>query len=598
MARAIDDNSEIEQLKTLLFQSEATRLDTLEADVTFLQKYLGGADRLEVATADILVAALARAEVNRPRELANAIAPSVVSAIRSEIANSRDMMVEALYPITGRLVSAAVANAFKQLVALLEQRLNTLTSTELWIGRLKSLLTGRPISEFVLANSNPPRVRRLLLIERGAGRLVAEWTQEGSHDERADLLSAMVAAILEFSIQALAGEGNLQKLDFGGREITLSASPRFILAVECIGLLRPSDEARISSLFFDEIESIDRDAKSDATTLASLAAAIEADPHLGKNTSRNGKVILLTLVALAAGFLIWLVAGLTTQTMLERRTNAALERLVGEQPQLAPFPLHLNFDHGNRNLTVSGIEPSNVDMNPVIDMLARAAAPYRVVNRVGLVAGLEQSMALRSDIVAVQRTLDRLQTSTEEVRAANTAEAQYRNQQYAGLRKQDVDQQSRLQASIEETRAAIAAEVDSRKQQYAGLQTLVDSPAQRLDRLMATTAIFFGRGDEFANAEEVNRQILQLAALLAGNDLRVRIVGYADESGSEQSNKMLARKRAEAIMQRLIVLGIAPSRLFVVSRSATMPISDKMDTDGSANRRVTFENVFQTESTQ
>ncbi|WP_210235386.1 hypothetical protein, partial [Mesorhizobium sp. M8A.F.Ca.ET.197.01.1.1] len=106
-------------------------------------------------------------------------------------------MVDALYPITGRLVSAAVANAFKELVARLEQRLNALTSMELWIGRIKSLATGRPISEFVLANASPPRVNRLLMIERGNGRLVADWKREGISDERADLLSAMVAAILE-----------------------------------------------------------------------------------------------------------------------------------------------------------------------------------------------------------------------------------------------------------------------------------------------------------------------------------------------------------------------------------------------------------------
>jgi hypothetical protein len=156
MTSAVGQNQEIKQLKTLLFQTEEARLETLETDVAFLQRYVGGADRLEVATADILVAALERAEVNRPRELANVIAPSVVSAIRSEIKNSRELMVDALYPITGRLVSAAVGNAFKELVAFLEQRINALTSTELWIGRAKSLVTGRPISEFVLADSNPP----------------------------------------------------------------------------------------------------------------------------------------------------------------------------------------------------------------------------------------------------------------------------------------------------------------------------------------------------------------------------------------------------------------------------------------------------------
>ncbi|MFT4181219.1 MAG: OmpA family protein [Rhizobium sp.] len=545
-----------------------------------------------------MIAALERAEVNEPRALANAIAPSVVSAIRSEIANSRDMMVEALYPITGRMVSAAVANAFRQLVAILEQRLNSLTSMELWIGRVKSLMTGRPISEFVLANSNPPRVRRLLLIERGAGRLVAEWTPEGDRDERADLLSAMVAAILEFSVQALAGEGTLQKLDFGGRQITLSASPRFILAAECTGLLRPADEARINALFFDEIETIDRDGESDAARLATLAFAIEADPSPSKKTGRNGKVILLTLAVLAAALLVWLAAGFVTRTMLERRTHDVLQRLAQEQPQLASFPLRLDFDHGDRSLVVSGIEPSSLNAAPVVTALAKAAAPYRIVNRIGVVPGPEQFAALQSDIAAMRQALDRLQASNEEMRAATVAQADTRNQQSTSLAKQYADLQSRLQASLEETRAAIATEAGSREQQYAGLQAMVDSAAQRLDRFMATTAIFFGDGAEFADAGAAEQQIGQLAALLSGNDLRIRIVGYADESGSEASNKVLAGKRAETVMERLKALGIAPARLFVVSRSAAMPISDKIGAGGGANRRVTFENVFQTEPAQ
>lgn len=598
MARNIGHNSEIERLKTLLFQSEEARLDTLEADVNFLQQYLGGADRLEAATADILVAALERAEVNRPRDLANAIAPSVVSAIRSEIANSRDMMVEALYPITGRMVSAAVANAFKQLLAFLEQRLNTLTSMELWIGRAKSLATGRPISEFVLANSNPPRVSRLLLIERGAGRLVAEWTPEGTHDERADLLSAMVAAILEFSVHALAGEGNLQKLDFGGREIMLSASPRFILAAECTGLLRPADEARISTLFFNEIENINNGADSDAAKLAPFAAAIESDLRPDKKASPNGKVILLTVAALAVMLFVWLAAGFVTRTSLEHRTNAALQELVEQQPLLASFPLHLQFDHANRSLAISGIEPSSLDPVPVVDALAKAAAPYTVINRMGIVPGLEQSATLHADVAVLKEALDRLRASNEEMRAAATAAAESKDQQYANLSKQYTDLQSRLQRSIEEARTAAVAEATSRNQQFAALQTIVDSPAQRLDRFITSTAIFFGRGSEFANPEEAAQQVSLLAELLAGNDLRIRIVGYADESGSEQSNKALAGKRAEAVMERLKALGIAPERLFVVSRSAAMPISDKMNAGGSANRRVTFENVFQTEPAQ
>ncbi|TPI57315.1 hypothetical protein FJ420_30055 [Mesorhizobium sp. B3-1-3] len=622
MTSAAGQNREIEQLRKLLFQTEAARLEALGADVALLQQYIGSPDRLETATADILVAALERAEVVRPRELANVIAPSVVSAIRSEIRNSRDLMVDALYPITGRLVSAAVANAFKELVARLEQRLNALTSTELWIGRVKSLATGRPISEFVLANASPPRVNRLLMIERGNGRLVADWKREETSDERADLLSAMVAAILEFSVQALAGEGNLQQLDFGGREIVLRASPRFILAAECIGPLRPADDARINSLFFDTIENMDRGLDCDAAMLASLAASIEAAPAAERKARPAGKVVLFVLAALVAAGLTWLASVYLTRTMLERRTNGALQELAGKEPLLDTFPLRLDFDHRNRSVSVSGIEPSQVQTAPLIDALAKAAAPYRVVGRIGVVPGTEQVAALNADIDVLRQSVTGLQAGIDENHqaiaelrqslaglqksAGETGEAvagqkqslaglQARIDQTRGPSEEELRSLAGLRAGIDETRAALAEETKSRNQQYDALQSIADSPAERLNRFMASTAIFFGTGDAFADDKEAGQQIANLAGLLAGNDLRIRVVGHADDTGTDVANRVVARKRADQVVRRLTSLGIEPSRLFVVSRSSSMPISD---VPSEGNRRVTFENVFRAERPQ
>ncbi|WP_376745711.1 OmpA family protein [Sinorhizobium psoraleae] len=77
--------------------------------------------------------------------------------------------------------------------------------------------------------------------------------------------------------------------------------------------------------------------------------------------------------------------------------------------------------------------------------------------------------------------------------------------------------------------------------------------------------------------------------------MRIRIVGHTDDSGST-ANRILARRRAGQVVQRPTALGIEPSRLFVVSRSALMPISDGIGASGGENRRVTFENVFRTEA--
>lgn len=578
MGAAAGQSREIEQLKTLLFQPEAERLQTLETTVSNLQQYVGTADRLEMATADVLVTALQRAEVERPRELANAIAPSVVSAIRAEIKNSRELMVDALYPITGRLVTVAVANAFKEMVAVLEQRISALTSTELWIGRIKSLVTGRPISEFVLADSNPPQVKRLLIIERGNGRLIADWKRGETSDERADLLSAMVAAILEFSVQALAGKGDLQTLDFGGREIVLRASPKFILAAECVGSLRAADNTRINSLFFDTIERMDGGSEADAATLAALASSIESAPTAGKGASRRGKMILFGLLAVIAAVLVWLGGLWVSRTFVERRAHATLEQLVRQQPLLASFPLRLDFDHPGQSVAVSGIEPSQIDIRPVIDALGAAAAPYRIIDRIGIVPGLEQSASLRAGVAAAEQSLAGAQASIDQLRTALAEEVKSRHEQYA-----------RLSGQLE-------LETKSRNDRYADLLSIVDNPAERLGRFMASTAIFFGKADEFLDAAQAGRDIRELAGLLADNDLKVRIVGYADESGSESANRLLGRKRAELVAQKLTSLGIEASRLFPVSRSASMPITDKTGAATPGNRRVSFENVFRAET--
>lgn len=207
---------EFDRLKQLLLRPETDRLEATEARVEALDQRVGTPDRLEAATSEILVEAFRKAEIARHRELAGAVAPVVVAAIRNEIKNSRDMMVEALYPITGRLVTAAVANAFRDLVADLNERLERSLSTRYWRLRFRSLVTGRPLSELALADAQRPEVRRLLLLERGSGRLVASWHADDETDDQSELVSGLIAAITEFAASVYGSRsGELRTLDLG-----------------------------------------------------------------------------------------------------------------------------------------------------------------------------------------------------------------------------------------------------------------------------------------------------------------------------------------------------------------------------------------------
>ena len=49
------------------------------------------------------------------------------------------------------------------------------------------------------------------------------------------------------------------------------------------------------------------------------------------------------------------------------------------------------------------------------------------------------------------------------------------------------------------------------------------------------------------------------------------------------------------MQRKLTALGVDPPRLILVSRAATMPITDRLDATVGGNRRVAFETVYRGE---
>lgn len=131
----------VTRLKELLFDNEAQalkdlalRLDTLaqthnlssselKEQLAGILDRVGDAERLTESVAGIIDEALRRAEISKHSELSLSIAPLVVTTIKAELKNSQDEMVEALYPITGRLVKSYVASAIKDLTDDMNRRL-------------------------------------------------------------------------------------------------------------------------------------------------------------------------------------------------------------------------------------------------------------------------------------------------------------------------------------------------------------------------------------------------------------------------------------------------------------------------------------------
>ncbi|MEO1795319.1 MAG: hypothetical protein AAFU50_12045, partial [Pseudomonadota bacterium] len=192
----------------------------------------GTEQRFATSVASVMDRALEEAEVKRHAQVSRAIAPLVVSTIKTELKNSQDEMVQVLYPITGRLVQAYVASAMKDLADQINRRMsqNPLSL------RMRSLRTGVPVADLVLADTERLVVDEIYLIRRGSGELLGRWpggTQLSNQDIH---MSGVLSAINEFATNAFEVEGgNLRSFRADDFQFYLRASPMYLVAARCRG---------------------------------------------------------------------------------------------------------------------------------------------------------------------------------------------------------------------------------------------------------------------------------------------------------------------------------------------------------------------------
>jgi outer membrane protein OmpA-like peptidoglycan-associated protein len=539
-AQGSEASPELGLLKRLLFRNEQSRLDALHDRTEALAARVGDNARFEQATAEVLAGALRRAEVANHRELSHAIAPLVIAAIRSEIVNSRDLMVEALYPITGRLVSAAVAAAFRDLVANINARLDRLLSTQIWRLRLRALLTGRPMSEILMEAAQRPQVRLLLAMERDSGRLLANWRAEGPVNESPELIGGMIAAISQFATEAFSREhGELRTLDMGASRILLRASARLIVAAEFLGEPYAGDEQRMDRTLYALIEDAP-EGPTDAN-LARLAADF-ASP-LERKASGKLKLALGLLVLLAT-FWAW-----------HGRCGIFCGSAGCAQPMRMPWP-------GTR-----GWRPGRCN--------CRSTAPRKS----------PPFVASRRQTLTWTRSLRRLWRRGRLIASRRRSRGSRRRQGWTRRRRRSASRPLALKGAIE----GLGERLDGSDRWRAAREAEAQAPARALAALAGMTTIEFGDELDYADPVRAKSQIAALAAQLKASGFGLRIVGYSDQAGSATANIKLSQQRAEQVAAELVAEGVESSKLVSVGRGVEAAVAAPGGPQRRQNRRVTFE---------
>jgi len=574
---------DVSRLKELLFDRETRAITDLSARMDAVFERSGSQERFTGSVASVLDEALARAEVERHTQVAGAIAPLVVSTIRSEIRNSQDELAEALYPAMGRMVKDYVVSAFRDLADEINRRFEH----NRFMLRVRSLLTGRSVADLAMAYAPPPKVEEIYLVRRGSGELVGRWPAAGN--PRDQTRSGVLAAINEVATDAfVAEEASLRRLDLGSSLVYMRASPAHLLFVRCSGTAPPALEQTIDAHFMATIEqlrpliagqSADASTKPAAVTelLTQLASDLDSAFAARRAIKRGGlsaaALLFWALLLLLLGWGGW-TAYAAFQTA---RVRTIAERVIADDGALRGFPVQVGVEDNGGKVALLGLVPKPAAALDATRRLREALPASQVT---------DQTAALPGGLAEARAQIGALSDQVAALSAAGTRSAQATNDTLAALTaelKRSREDTSRLEAQI----ATLQAEVTHLSQPSAG---------QRLAEWVRTNAIFFDKETDFRD-DHAAAALDELAALLKETKAFVRVVGHTDEKGGQTHNSPLSLARATKVAAELRRRGVPAAQLIAVGRNDVANLSPTIG-DASPNRRVEFEIGFKHETPQ
>ena len=466
-------------LKELLFDRETKRLDDLgrrieaEAEAANVRnktlnerldavfERAGTEERLQHSVAGIIDGALREAEVVKHEPLSRAIAPLVIRTIKYQLKESQEEMVEALYPITGRLVKSYVQAEVSKMMAEINAKLGGGRPAQL---QAQSDATGVSVDKLALAEANKLEVEELFLVRRGSGDLVAHWERpelatgpdevqrsgaQPGGDNRDALISGYIEGIMSFSEDAFGAKaGSFRALALeNGDKIFVRGSAAHLLAVRCKGSAAPAVENVIDEVFLQTIERYHQVLADDAkrmrtaggpardeqaqtraevqnilpkigTTIEAMtaerqAALIEQQSRELAAAKPSFTRLYVMASLLATPLLLW--AGWSAyQTWQTTSTENAARRILSSTEEIAGVPPRVDVERGGRALTISGFVPNTVLREQILMRFKQEIPQAKVRDQLGVLpAGAGPSEIVIADLqrqIELQRT--ELETSS------------------------------------------------------------------------------------------------------------------------------------------------------------------------------------------
>ncbi len=164
------------------------------------------------------------------------LGPTITQTLKSEIKNSQDTMVDALFPIIGKMIKKYIQQEIKILSDKINHQVQETFSVKKFKRKIKSLFFGISENDLVMSEMVKTQLLQMFVIEKGSGIIIASYSVTETIDE--DMIAGMLTAIKSFVEDAFsAGNQSLENIEYELYNIQIQNFSSYYMAAVISGII-------------------------------------------------------------------------------------------------------------------------------------------------------------------------------------------------------------------------------------------------------------------------------------------------------------------------------------------------------------------------
>ncbi|MBX2842877.1 MAG: hypothetical protein KTR26_13995 [Flammeovirgaceae bacterium] len=237
------ESDTFKKLTRLILEEERQAREQLENRVEVIDQNLNEREKLEPRIAPILNDQV----IFLQKKFPELFGPAITASIKNQIKDSKDEVVEALYPIMGKMIKKYILKEIELLSERIDKKIDAAFSLDNWIMFLKAKFLGIKQGDMMLKGAMDPVIQEVFIVEQFSGMLIGSYSRITSVDQ--DMVAGMLTAIKSFAKETFSvGDQELETIEYENYKIVIKNFPKFYIAVIISGI--------ISKAFLDKLDDI------------------------------------------------------------------------------------------------------------------------------------------------------------------------------------------------------------------------------------------------------------------------------------------------------------------------------------------------------